>query len=98
MHTVRLIDGQQVSSESEQWRHECEARAIAKLSTREERDAWLSTIAIRRGEPAAERLRETMRHLAPSGCYHEWRVQSKRALGGWYVCRKCGVSREFTWD
>jgi hypothetical protein len=66
MRPVRLHDGTETTSDSEAWRHECEARAIAKLSTREERDAWLATIAIKRGEDEAERLRTTMRLLTVS--------------------------------
>ncbi len=59
--TVTLIDGRQVSPDSEAWRHECEARAIAALPTLAERRAWLAAIAKRRGDPAADRLRATMR-------------------------------------
>jgi hypothetical protein len=62
-HPVRLLDGSTSSSESEAWRHQCEARAIAKLSTAQERHAWLRSIAVRRGEEAAERLRETVNQL-----------------------------------
>jgi hypothetical protein len=61
--TVRLHDGTQVDSASEAWRHECEARAIAALSTATERRAWLEAIATRRGREAADRLRETMNQL-----------------------------------
>ena len=63
MDYMRLIDGRLASTESEEWRHECEARAIARLSTREERDAWLASIAVKRGEAEAERLRATIRRL-----------------------------------
>ena len=38
------IDGREVSSDSEAWRHECEARAIAALPTLAERRAWLGDI------------------------------------------------------
>ena len=57
---VILVDGRQVSSDSEAHRHECEARAIAALPTLAERRAWLAAIAKRRGDPAADRLRATI--------------------------------------
>lgn len=60
---VTLIDGREVSSDSEAWRHECEARAIAALPTLAERRAWLGDIERRRGKPAADALRNTMSAL-----------------------------------
>lgn len=63
MKTVRLLDGNEVADDSEDWRHECEARAIAKLPTLAERRAWLDDIERKRGKPAADRLRRTMRKL-----------------------------------
>ena len=63
MPTVTLIDGRQVDSASEEWRNETEARAIAALRTLDERRAWLEAIEKRRGKPAADRLRETMKQL-----------------------------------
>jgi len=58
---VTLHDGATAPSDSEAWRHECEARAIAALPTLAARRAWLAEIAKRRGDPAADRLRATMR-------------------------------------
>ena len=63
IHQVVLIDGSVVASDSEAWRHECEARAIAKLATLADRRAWLEVIELRRGREEAERLRETMKAL-----------------------------------
>lgn len=63
MPSVTLVDGRQVDSSSEEWRHEAEARAIAKLPTLAERRAWLDDIERKRGKPAADRLRRTMRKL-----------------------------------
>lgn len=57
---VTLITGEAVDSASEEWRHECEARAIADLRTLEERRAWLEVLDKRRGKPEADRLRATM--------------------------------------
>jgi len=47
----------------EVWRHECEARAIAAIPTLAERRAWLADIERRRGKPAADALRDTMRAI-----------------------------------
>ncbi len=59
----KLHDGREVDSASEEWRHECEARAINRLPTLQERRAWLETIERRRGKNAADRLRKTMMQL-----------------------------------
>ena len=61
MNIVTMHDGATAPSDSEAWRHECEARAIAALPTLAERRAWLAAIAKRRGDQAADRLRATMR-------------------------------------
>lgn len=63
MPSVTLVDGRQVDSSSEEWRHEAEARAIAKLPTLAERRAWLDDIERKRGKAVADRLRRTMRKL-----------------------------------
>lgn len=63
MTTVTLVDGRQVDSDSEDWRHECEARAIAALPTLTERRAWLQSLEHRRGKVEADRIRATMRAL-----------------------------------
>lgn len=63
MSTVRLIDGRDVDSASEDWRHESEASAIAALPTLEERRAWLESLEKKRGKEAVDALRETMKAL-----------------------------------
>ena len=63
MPAVRLISGAVVDSASEEWRHEAEARAIAKLPHLADRRAWLEDIEKKRGKPAADRIRETMKQL-----------------------------------
>lgn len=63
MSLVRLLDGREVPTDSEHWRHECEARAIAKLPTLNERRAHLEAVEQRRGKEAAERLRVTMKAI-----------------------------------
>lgn len=60
---VALIDGRHVDRSSEEWRHECEARAIAYLPTLAERRAQLELVEKRRGKPEADRLRDTMRQI-----------------------------------
>ena len=63
MPTVTLIDGTQVDSASEAWRHECEARAIAALPTLADRRAWLESLERKRGTEAVQRLRDTIKQL-----------------------------------
>jgi hypothetical protein len=63
MHLVRLIDGSEVSSDSEEYRHECEARAIAALPSTLERRTWIEDIERRRGVIAASLLRQTIAQL-----------------------------------
>lgn len=59
-HVVTLLDGRQVDIASEEWRHECEARAIAALRPLDARRAWLEAIEHKRGKAAADALRRTM--------------------------------------
>ncbi|RQO57982.1 hypothetical protein DBR47_14415 [Paucibacter sp. KBW04] len=63
MQTVTLIDGTQVPSDSEAWRHECEARAIAALPSLAQRREWMQSLEHRRGKAEADRLRATMTAL-----------------------------------
>lgn len=63
MKIVRLLDGREVPSDSEHWRHECEARAIVALPTLAERRAHLEGVEQRRGKDAADRLRVTMKAI-----------------------------------
>ena len=67
MNTVQLIDGSHVAIDSEAYRHECEARAIANLPTLADRRAWLESLEQKRGKPAVDRLRDTMRALWEKG-------------------------------
>ena len=63
MSAVRLRDGTEVDSWSEEHRHECEARMILAIPTLLGRRAWLSDIEEVRRHPAADALRETMNLL-----------------------------------
>jgi hypothetical protein len=58
-----LVDGREVSSGSEEWRHECEARYILRLPSLEQRRAWLADLERRQGKDAVDRLRQTMSEL-----------------------------------
>lgn len=63
MRTVKLIDGTEVPSDSEAWRHECEARSVAARPTLAERRMYLDEVERRRCKDAADRLRRTMSDL-----------------------------------
>lgn len=63
MNTATLHDGREVDSSSEEHRHECEARAILCLRTLGDRRIFLEGIEARRGKPAADLLRATMKAL-----------------------------------
>lgn len=55
---VTLHDGRSVSSYSEEWRAECEARAVLNMPTRMDRARYLGLVARRRGPAAADAIRE----------------------------------------
>lgn len=56
----KLLDGTEVSTESEEWRHLCEARWVAARPTLVERRQYLEAVARRRGPEALQRLKDTM--------------------------------------
>ena len=58
--TVRLIDGREASSHSEEWRHECEARAILNMDAQALRRKHLQRIGERRGQAERRRLEDTI--------------------------------------
>lgn len=60
MVKVRLIDGREVDSSSEEFRHECEARAILAMPTKGARQGMLNLVEERRGTEARRRLERTM--------------------------------------
>lgn len=71
---ISELTGQPVSTWSEEWQHECEARAVLKMS-KEQRDAFFNGrkdadgktidrgVKGIRGEKAVEAILETMRKL-----------------------------------
>ncbi len=66
--TVKLLDGREVPSDSEEWRHECEARSVVALPTLAERRVYIDGVERKRGKDAADRLRATV--LLLWGCSH----------------------------
>ena len=63
----KLLDGTDVDSDSEAWRHECEARMVAARPTLDERRDYLATVERRRGKAAADGLRETIKEIWQAG-------------------------------
>lgn len=63
MTTVTLQDGRQVDTYSDDWRIECEARAVASMPTRDARRAHLAGVEKARGKLVADRLRATIMSL-----------------------------------
>lgn len=59
----RLVDGREVDSASEAWRHECEARWILKLPSLQQRREWLASLEPKRGKTEVQRLKQTMEAL-----------------------------------
>lgn len=57
---VTLLDGRQVDDASEDWRHECEARWVARRPTLADRRMYLDEVEHKRGRVEADRLRATM--------------------------------------
>lgn len=55
-----LHDGTEVSSDSEAWRHECEARTVLAMPTLTARRDYLAAVERKRGIAARERLQQTM--------------------------------------
>lgn len=72
MRTVTLIDGAQVDNASEEWRHECEARAVLAMPSKRARQDFLygrydpnwkkerGGVLQIRGEAAVKRLEVTI--------------------------------------
>lgn len=71
---VTLHDGRQVPSDSEDWRHECEAQAIISLPTvsmrrqvlrgkLDEQGKLRGGILEKRGEAAVQQLEETIKRI-----------------------------------
>lgn len=72
---VTLHDGRVVSSYSEDWRHETEARAVLALPTKFDRASLLKNIERHRGKETADALKATVTTL--------WNLQlaNQRAAG-----------------
>lgn len=61
--TVTLADGRQVLSDSEDWRHECEARTVLEMATKQVRLEFLDKLEKRRGPDARRALELTIMNL-----------------------------------
>lgn len=59
---VTLLDGRQVSDASEEWRHECEARHVARLPALSQQD-YLAKVHQRRGREAGQALQQLAEHI-----------------------------------
>lgn len=60
MRTVTLHDGREAANDSEDWRHECEARSIMNTPTLEGRRERLRLVEKNRGAAERKRLERTM--------------------------------------
>lgn len=60
---VELHDGRKVGSWSEEWRAECEARAVLRMPTKMHRRGYLLRVADRRGQEAANALERHVMQL-----------------------------------
>lgn len=63
MTNVRLTDGREVANDSEEWRAECEARAVLQMPTLQQRRDFLAAVETRRGKPAADKLKADIMRL-----------------------------------
>lgn len=57
MTTVTLIDGREVDSASEEWRHETEARMVARMPSTAQRHDYIAAVMHQRGRDAAQELK-----------------------------------------
>ena len=64
---VTLIDGTQTCSWSEAWRAECEARAVCRMTTLNERRQYLALVQQKRGERVAAELRDLVAKVWQAG-------------------------------
>ena len=63
MPTVRLLDGREVDSASEEWRHETEARTVLAMPSIEARRGFLALVEKKRGADARGALETTIRAI-----------------------------------
>lgn len=57
---VTLLDGRQAANDSEDWRAECEARAVCNMDTHDQRRDYLAAVERKRGKAAREALERGM--------------------------------------
>lgn len=61
--TAVLHDGRRCCTWCDDWRHECEARAVLAMPSRDDRRAYLDALGKRRGLKAKARLADTVRAI-----------------------------------
>ncbi|XVJ69931.1 MAG: hypothetical protein HEQ39_09930 [Rhizobacter sp.] len=59
----KLLDGREVPSDSEEWRHECQCRAIARLQPVDVRRDTLAQLEKRFGKPYVDSIKDTLTKL-----------------------------------
>lgn len=67
---VTLIDGRVVDSTSEAWRHECEARTVARMPTTQQRHEYVDVVRRARGPAAAAALRDLATRIRMTEVLH----------------------------
>lgn len=71
---VTLLDGTEVCTWSEGWRHQCEAMAVCRMPTLAQRRRYLLLIHDKRGRDAWLQLRDTVARI--------WEAARERPAGG----------------
>lgn len=56
----KLLDGREVPSDSEEWRHECQCRAIARLHPVDVRRECLENLKKKFGRAYVDRIKDTL--------------------------------------
>lgn len=51
-------------NDTEQYRHECEVRMVAAMADKEERVNYIRGVRLKRGDMAAERIKEGLREMS----------------------------------
>jgi hypothetical protein len=60
---VRLVDGREVLSDSEEWRHQCEAQTILNMPGKLKRQAMLTRVEEKRGKLSRTNIELTIMAL-----------------------------------
>lgn len=63
----KLLDGSEVASDSEEWRHFCEARSVLKMPTLLDRRSYLASVEQKRGAQTRIKIEGTMLEIHKAG-------------------------------